>query len=77
MLDKFYLGAMYQLGVFKNKVNDFFKSEKGGSEMIAVVIMIGIVVVLALIFKNKIVELINKIFDNADKNVDAVLSPIE
>lgn len=39
-------------------VNDFAKKEKGAVDIVAIVILIAVAVVVALIFKDSIVELV-------------------
>lgn len=50
------------------KVERFFKNEDGEVNIIAIVVLIGIAILLALIFKNRIAELINSLFDTIDQN---------
>ena len=47
----------------KMKIVDFLKREKGGSEIIAMVLIIAIVLVLAGIFWNKLYEFFNGLWD--------------
>lgn len=50
------------------KVERFFKNEDGEVNIIAIVVLIGIAILLALIFKDRIAELINNLFDTIDQN---------
>lgn len=50
------------------KVERFFKNEDGEVNIIAIVVLIGIAILLALIFKDRIAELINSLFDTIDQN---------
>ncbi len=58
---------MVQFLVLKNyaeeKLNEFFRDESGEVNIVAIVVLIGIAVLLALIFKEKITELLNTLFD--------------
>lgn len=50
------------------KVERFFKNEDGEVNIIAIVVLIGIAILLALIFRDRIAELINSLFDTIDQN---------
>lgn len=50
------------------KVESFFTKEDGEVNIIAIVILIGIAILLALIFKDRISSLINSLFDTIDQN---------
>lgn len=52
------------------KVERFFKNEDGEVNIIAIVVLIGIAILLALIFKDRIAELINNLFDTIDQNAE-------
>lgn len=49
-------------------VENFFKKEDGEVNIIAIVVLIGIAILLALIFKDRIAALINSLFDTIDQN---------
>ena len=50
------------------KVEGFFRKEDGEVNIIAIVVLIGIAILLALIFKDRIAALINSLFDTIDTN---------
>lgn len=50
------------------KVENFFKKEDGEVNIIAIVVLIGIAILLALIFKDRISDLIKSLFDTIDTN---------
>lgn len=50
------------------KIESFFKKEDGEVNIIAIVVLIGIAILLALIFKDRISALINSLFDTIDQN---------
>ena len=52
----------------QSKVESFFKKEDGEVNIIAIVVLIGIAILLALIFKGRIAALINSLFDTIDQN---------
>ena len=49
------------------KMDEFKKEERGAVDLVTIVILIGIVIIIAVIFKNRITVLINSLFDTIDK----------
>ncbi len=45
-----------------------FKEQAGGAELIATLVIIGIVLVLAFVFKDKLTELVQSIWNNLIKD---------
>lgn len=56
------------------KAENFFKKENGEVNIIAIVILIGIAIMLALIFKDRISTLIGSLFDTIDTNAQSAVS---
>ena len=57
----------------KMKLRKFFSDEKGEVNIVAIVVLIGIAVLLALIFKDQIEGLLKTLFGTITKNAnDAV-----
>ncbi len=57
----------------KYKLTKLFSEEKGEVNIVAIVVLIGIAVLLALIFKDQIESLLDTLFGTITKNaVDAV-----
>ncbi len=52
------------------KAGRFFKKEDGEVNIIAIIVLIGIAILLALIFKDRIAELINNLFDTINQNAE-------
>lgn len=52
------------------KIENFFKKEDGEVNIIAIIVLIGIAILLALIFKGRIAALINSLFDTIDQNAN-------
>lgn len=50
------------------KMMGLLNQEEGEVNIVATVLLIGIAVVLAIAFKDKIVELLGKLFDGMDTN---------
>jgi hydrogenase/urease accessory protein HupE len=70
------LQKMMILGsIAKMKLRDLFTDEKGEVNIVAIVILIGIAVILALIFKDQIKALLETLFGTiTQKATDAVNS---
>lgn len=45
-----------------------FKEQAGGAELIATLIIIGIVLILAFVFKDKLIELVKNLWNNLLKD---------
>lgn len=61
--------------IAKMKLRDLFTDEKGEVNIVAIVILIGIAVILALIFKDQIKALLETLFGTITKKAtDAVNS---
>jgi len=52
----------------KAKLAKWFSDEKGEVNIIATVVLMGIAVILALIFKDKVKELLDVLFETLTKN---------
>ena len=60
---------MMMLGTMaKLKMRSFFSDEKGEVNIVAIVVLIGIAVLLALLFKEKIEELLGSLFGTITEN---------
>ena len=46
---------MMYLNIAKLKAEDFFKDENGAVDIVAIVVLMGIVVLVALVFKDKLI----------------------
>lgn len=57
----------------KNLVKDFFYNEEGDVNIVSMVVLIGIAVLLALVFKEKIKELLEKLFTAISGNADKAM----
>ena len=60
----------------KAKVQSFLTKENGEVNIVAMVVLIGIAVILALAFKSKIVDLLGKIFEGVDGQVTQINAPV-
>ena len=57
--------------IVKSKIQKFFSEEKGAVDIVAIIILIGIAIALALLFKDKIVGIVNDLLDNLPDTSDA------
>ena len=54
----------------ENKIRDFVRKENGDVNIVSIVVLIGIAVALALIFRKAIGNLINNLFNTINKNAN-------
>lgn len=52
----------------KAKVSNFFKDEEGDVNIVTIVVLIGVAVLLALLFKGAIGNLLNSMFGTINNN---------
>lgn len=55
LLDKMYIGM-------KNRVNNFLTNEDGAVDIVAIVVLCGIVIAVAVIFRDKLQEVVESLF---------------
>lgn len=56
------------------KIKASLKDERGDTNIIAIIIILAIVIALAIIFRNQIMALFNKIWNGLFNNVDNAIS---
>lgn len=49
--------------LLKERLNNFFEDERGAADIVAVILIIVIAVAIAWVFKDRIMELINNLFN--------------
>ena len=49
--------------LLKERLNDFLNEERGAADIVAVILIVVIAVAIAWLFKDRIMELINNLFD--------------
>lgn len=54
----------------------FLEEERGAVDIVAIVVLIGIAVALALFFREQITEILGGLFDTISDNTDKVDDPI-
>lgn len=58
------------------KAMQFLQEEDGDVNIVSVVVLIGIAVLLAVFFKNQIVNLLNGLFKTINNSADTAMKPI-
>lgn len=57
----------------KEKLSKLWKNESGEANIIAIILVLAIVIALAIIFKNQLTALFNKIWNSLFADVDNVI----
>ena len=58
----------------KSKVMDFAKKENGDVNIVSIVVLIGIAVLLAIIFRKAIGNLLNNMFNTINRNANNAIT---
>ncbi|MDR2357707.1 MAG: flagellin-like protein [Oscillospiraceae bacterium] len=56
------------------RLRDFVTREEGEVNIVAIVVLIGIALVLAVLFRNQIKDLLDKLFKSINANADSAVS---
>ena len=56
------------------RINAFLFDEDGAVDIVAIVVLIGIAILLAVIFKDQITNLLNDLFDTINQNASDAIS---
>lgn len=68
-------GMWYVKNLVMAKVNRFLRDEKGEVNIVATVVLIGIAVVLAVVFRKAIGGLINSLLNTINKTANNAIDP--
>lgn len=63
LLDKMYIGM-------KIRMNNFLTNEDGAVDIVAIVVLIGVVVMVAIIFRDQLSELVGNLFSKINTNAE-------
>lgn len=63
LLDKMYIGM-------RIRMNNFLTNEDGAVDIVAIVVLMGVVVAVAFIFRDELIGLLRKIFGRVDQQID-------
>ncbi|MCI5891665.1 MAG: flagellin-like protein [Lachnospira sp.] len=66
---------MMYLNIAKLKAEDFFKDENGAVDIVAIVVLMGIVVLVALVFKDKLSGLVTDLFKTITGTATKAVKP--
>ena len=61
VLDALYIGAMIH-------IKNFFTDEKGAVDLVAIVVLIGIAIALAVVFRTQIENILKELFKSIGEN---------
>ncbi len=56
------------------KISEFFKSEKGEVNIVAIVVLCGIAVLLAILFREQIADLMNDLFEEINNQATGAIN---
>ncbi|MDR1064994.1 MAG: flagellin-like protein [Oscillospiraceae bacterium] len=59
----------------KARLREFFTKEDGEVNIVAIVVLIGIAIVLAIIFRGYITKLLNSLFNQVNSTADNAIAP--
>ena len=68
-----YLDGMWF--VAKKRFMDFLKAEEGEVNIVSIVVLIGIAIALALVFRGQIIRLLNNLFTTINNNATDAIKP--
>jgi hypothetical protein len=60
--------------IWRAKLRDFARKENGEVNIVAIVVLIGIALVLAIIFRKEIQKLLEKLFKSINTNAENAIS---
>lgn len=62
-VNRLWIGAGIRM---RNFMEDFRQEEKGAAEIVAIILVIVVIVALAAIFKDRLIGVVNSVFDKTD-----------
>ena len=69
-MDQLFINALVRLQMLKNR---FFEEERGAEAIVTIVVLIGVAVLLAILFRNQISSLIDNLFKQIGTNANTAL----
>lgn len=66
---------MMYLNIAKLKAEEFFKDENGAVDIVAIVVLMGIVVLVALVFKKQLSGLVTDLFKTITGTANDAIKP--
>ncbi|MCQ2455537.1 MAG: flagellin-like protein [Clostridia bacterium] len=73
MLQKLNTMATYAVISMRCKVREFMKKENGDVNIVSIVVLIGIAVLLAILFRKQVGNLINNLFNTIGNNANSAV----
>lgn len=71
-MDKLMIMASFQMYRAKERMKEFLQEEKGGAEIVSVIVLVAIVILLAVFFRSQLGTLVNKIWGGISGKADAL-----
>ena len=69
-MDRLFINALVRLQILKNR---FFEEERGAEAIVTIVVLIGVAVLLAIVFKGAIKDLLTNLFNTIQNtSTDAI-----
>lgn len=69
-MDQLFINALVRLQMLKNR---FFEEERGAEAIVTIVVLIGVAVLLAIVFKGSIAKLLESLFNTINNtSTDAI-----
>lgn len=59
-----------QMPMLKARVNSLIRDEKGAVDLITIIVLIAVVMILVVVFREQMMNLINSLFDSIGSNAD-------
>ena len=75
-MDKLGMLVCLKVMMVKQDLEDLMKEERGAVDIVAIVVMIGIAVALAVVFRSSISELLKNLFKTISKSASGAVGPI-
>jgi Flp pilus assembly pilin Flp len=73
MLEKFRQASVKADLKLRNAISNFSKEEKGGAEIVAIMLIIIVLIAVILVFRTQLEDLIKNLFQKIGKDVDSKL----
>jgi Flp pilus assembly pilin Flp len=70
-IDRYVFEMMFQM---KRFMNELIYDEDGAVDLVTIVVLIGIAVVLAVLFRTRIEKVLKTLFDTIDQNAESAVN---
>lgn len=73
-MNELYIRLLAFLATLDLRIKNFLSEEKGAVDIVAIVVIIGVAVLLAIVFKDQLGKLIKSLFDTISGNSTDVVN---